>query len=131
MKKRTLCGLLKTVSAVALTATLGVALADTPPPAGGIGTVADTLLSNFSSVAKFMTASFYILGLGFMGSALFKFRAQKENPTQIPITTPIALLFVGAAFLFTPSLFNTAGYTLFSDGGTTAGVSGIDDFKSP
>jgi hypothetical protein len=130
MKKPTLRNLLKTGVALGLTAGISVALADGPTTtAGGIGSVADTIVSNFSSVAKFLTASFYLLGLGFVGSSLFNFRKHKDAPQQIPVTTPIALMFIGAAFLFTPSLFSTAGYTLFSDGGSAAGVSGIDNFQ--
>jgi intracellular multiplication protein IcmD len=93
-----------------------------------LGGVASQVTSSFGAVAKFMTASFYLLGLGFMGSAIFKFRAHKDNPTQIPVGTPIALTFIGAAFLFTPSLFGTAGTTLFGSDASSAGVGGVSSF---
>ncbi len=99
--------------------------ADDPMTLGG---VASQVTSSFGAVAQFMTASFYLLGLGFMGSAIFKFRAHKDNPTQIPVGTPIALTFIGAAFLFTPSLFGTAGMTLFGSGASSAGVGGVSSF---
>lgn len=99
--------------------------ADDPLSLGG---VASQVTGSFGAVAQFMTASFYLLGLGFMGSAIFKFRAHKDNPTQIPVGTPIALTFIGAAFLFTPSLFGTAGMTLFGSGASSAGVGGVSSF---
>lgn len=95
---------------------------------GGIGAMAAKITGNFGEVAKFVTASFYLLGLGFFGSAIFKFKAHKDNPTQIPVGTPIALTFIGAAFLFAPSLFKAAGDTVFSDA-TAAGVSGTASFE--
>jgi hypothetical protein len=93
-----------------------------------LGQVASQIIDSFSDVAKFITASFYLLGTGFIGSAIFKFRAHKDNPTQIPVGTPIALTFIGAAFLYTPSLFGTAGMTMFGKDATAAGVGGLSTF---
>jgi hypothetical protein len=36
-----------------------------------------------------------------------------DNPTQIPIGTPIALIFIAAALIFLPTIFNVAGGTIF------------------
>lgn len=96
-----------------------------------LGGVANEIIQSFSNVAKFITASFYLLGTGFIGSAIFKFRAHKDNPTQIPVGTPIALTFIGAAFLYTPSLFGTAGMTMFGSDADAAGVSGTSTFGQP
>jgi intracellular multiplication protein IcmD len=52
----------------------------------------------------------------------------KDNPTQIPISMPIALLFVAAALIFVPSVFKSTGATLFGDGASQA-VEGVDGFK--
>ena len=60
-----------------------------------------------------------------------KFKAHKDNPTQIPVGTPVALMFVAAALIFLPSMFEVAGGTLFgSAGGSSAGVTGLTDFGS-
>ncbi len=96
-----------------------------------LGGVAAKIIESFDNVAKFITASFYLLGTGFIGSAIFKFRAHKDNPTQIPVGTPIALTFIGAAFLYTPSLFGTAGMTMFGTTADAAGVSGTSTFGQP
>ena len=52
----------------------------------------------------------------------------KDNPTQIPISKPIALLFVAAALIFVPSVFKATGGTLFGDGASQA-VEGVEGFS--
>lgn len=87
-----------------------------------IGTIATTITQSFAGVAKLITAGAYIAGVGFALTSILKFKAHKDNPTQIPIGTPIALLFVSAALMFLPTLFGIAGQTVF---GTTAGMGGL------
>lgn len=92
--------------------------------AGGIGTVAGAAKSNLLNVAKLITAASYVAGMAFAIGAVVKFKAHKDNPTQVAISVPIALLFVGAALMFIPSVFKTTGATLgFSDQATISGVS--------
>ena len=95
--------------------------------AGGAGQVAATVTSNIANIAKLITAASYVAGMAFAVGAIVKFKAHKDNPTQIPIGTPIALLFVGAALIFIPTVFKVSGATLFVSG-QTAGVSGITSF---
>lgn len=94
-------------------------------PAGSIGSVAQIVQSSFSNVAKVMTAGAYVMGIGFVIASLFKFKAHKDNPTQVQIGTPIALLFIGAAMIFIPSVMKTGGATVFGSQASSAGVSGI------
>lgn len=98
--------------------------------AGGqtIGTIADTVKGTFASVAQLITAGAFIAGMGFAFAAILKFKAHKDNPTQIPIGTPIALLFISAALLFLPSIFSIAGGTLFGSSGSVGGISGVTSF---
>lgn len=87
--------------------------------------VASTITSSFQDIAKLITAGSYLAGLAFSIGAIMKFKSHKDNPTQIPIGTPIALVFVAAALLFLPSILGVAGATMFgSSGGTTAGPEG-------
>ena len=95
---------------------------------GGIGTVAANVTSNLSAIAKLITAASYVAGMAFAVGAIVKFKAHKDNPTQIPIGTPIALLFVGAALIFVPTVFKVAGTTLFGGSGAVGSVSGITSF---
>lgn len=95
---------------------------------GGIGSVAARATTNLSDIARLITAASYVAGMAFAVGAVVKFKAHKDNPTQIPIGTPIALLFVGAALIFIPSVFKASGSTLFGGSGAVAGVSGITSF---
>src|SRR5579862_8883962 len=72
---------------------------------GGIGAVAGQAKKSLSNIALLITAGAYVAGLGFAVAAIVKFKAHKDNPTQIPIGMPIALLFVAAALIFVPSTF--------------------------
>lgn len=93
-----------------------------------IGTIADNVTSTFDGIAKLITAASYVAGLGFAVGSILKFKAHKDNPQQITVGVPIALMFVAAALIFLPSMFNVAGDTLFgSSGGVSAGITGITD----
>jgi len=87
----------------------------------GVGSVAAQVTSNIANIAKLITAASYVAGFAFAVGGIVKFKAHKDNPTQIPIGTPIALLFVGAALIFIPTVFKVSGATLF---GTSSGVQG-------
>lgn len=122
MKKATIVW---TVAIIAL-ATGTAALAEL----SGIGSVAGKATTNLKQVAQLITAAAYVAGMAFAVGAIVKFKAHKDNPTQIPIGTPIALLFVGAALIFAPTIFKVSGETLFGSSGIQGGVSGagLDDF---
>ena len=94
----------------------------------GVGSVATQVSSNLGAIARLITAGSYVAGMAFVVGAIVKFKAHKDNPTQITIGTPIALLFVGAALIFAPTVFKVSGGTLFGSSGTVAGVSGIASF---
>ncbi|STY30640.1 IcmD (DotP) [Legionella wadsworthii] len=105
-----------------------LALVSQDAAAGGsisVGTMASTITSSFTNLTKLITAGSYLAGLGFSIGAIMKFKQHKDNPTQIPIGTPIALVFIAAALLFLPSILGVTGVTMFGgSGGTTAGPTG-------
>lgn len=110
------------VACVAITCVAGEAFA-----AGEtLGTMASTMTATFSSVGKLVTAASYIGGLASSITAILQFKQHKDNPSQTPIGKPIGLVFIGAALLFLPTIFNVVGNTLFSSGGTTAGATGTE-----
>lgn len=90
-----------------------------------LGSVAAGVTSSFANLARLITGAAYIAGLGFALSALLKFKQHKDNPQQIPIGTPIALLFIGAALVFLPTILGVANQTLFSGSGSIGGPSGV------
>lgn len=122
MRKHWVLGTLALASFAVGTAALAEGLS------GGIGAVASNVTSNLSAVAKLITAASYVAGMAFAVGAIVKFKAHKDNPTQIPIGTPIALLFVGAALIFAPSIFKVSGGTLFGGSGVQGSVSGVSRF---
>ncbi len=93
-----------------------------------VGSIASNIKQTFGALAQLVTAVSYVAGMGFGIASILKFKAHKDNPTQIPIGTPIALLFVAAALLFMPTLFGVAGQTVFGSGKSAGGVSGVSCF---
>ena len=94
--------------------------------ADDIGTIAKNVTDTFKDLTRLITAASYLAGLGFAIGAIMKFKQHKDNPTQIPIGTPIALVFIAAALLFLPSILGVTGATIFGgDGGTVGSPSGI------
>lgn len=94
----------------------------------GIGTVAAKVTTNVANIAKLITAGSYVAGMAFVVGAIVKFKAHKENPTQITIGTPVALLFVGAALIFVPTVFRVSGQTMFGASGQVSSISGLTSF---
>ena len=90
-----------------------------------LGDVARTITESFEDITRLITAGSYLAGLGFSIGAIMKFRQHKDNPSQIPVGTPIAMLFVASCMLFLPSILGVTGASLFGPGGgQTAGPKG-------
>ena len=89
-----------------------------------LGQISAQIYGNLSNLSKLITAGSYVAGLGFSIGAIMKFKAHKDNPTQVPVGTPAALVFIAASLLFLPSILGTTGATIFSDGGTVATSTG-------
>lgn len=101
--------------------------------AGGsdIGGLADNVTSNIQAIAKLITAASYVAGVGFALAGMVKFKAHRDNPTQVPLSAPIVLLAVAAGLVFLPSIIGTAGETVFGGDQATGGASGqgIESFN--
>ena len=78
-----------------------------------LGNMASSITGTFANVGKAITGGSYIAGLAFSIGAIMKFKQHKDNPTQIPIGTPISLVFI------------ITGFTMFGAAGSTAGPSGM------
>lgn len=92
--------------------------------ASTLGGMASQITASFTAVTKLITSLSYLAGLAFSIGAIFKFKQHKDNPTQIPIGTPIALVFVAAALLFLPTILSVTGTTMLGSGAKTAGPTG-------
>ena len=117
---------LATISLFGIAAFIPASAAD----AETIGQVATSLRDSLKGVGQLISAGALIAGMGFVIGAIFKFKAHKDNPTQIPVGTPVALLFIGAALLFLPILFGTLGQTLFGVSKVSGSITGFDPFKA-
>lgn len=98
--------------------------------AATLGDVAKNISSVFESFGKLLIGGAYVAGFMMAAVGCFKFKQHKDNPTQIPMGTPIAFLLIGIVLVFLPSIINITGHTLTSSpiqGGF--GGEGIDQLK--
>lgn len=95
-----------------------------------IGEVAKKITDSMSNLAKLITAASYVSGFGFAVGSILKFKAHKDNPTQIPVGTPIALFFIAIALVFLPTVMSGIGVTAFGTSAQTGGVAGVDKLGS-
>lgn len=82
---------------------------------GGIAGIANRVAGNLSAVADLIGQIAFVAGLLFFVSAVFKFKQHKDNPTQVPVGTPLTMLVISAALMFMGNFITPLGETLFSD----------------
>src|SRR5690242_18133905 len=75
----------------------------------GIGLIAQKTSEEFAKFGKFLTALAYLSGFSFMVFGIFKFKQHKDNPTQIPLGTPVSMLVIGTVLVFIPYFIEPAG----------------------
>lgn len=69
-----------------------------------IGSMADSVTGSFTELTQLLTSASYLAGLGFSVASITKFKAHKDNPTQIPVGTPSALLALAAIETYLPTI---------------------------
>lgn len=84
-----------------------------------IGQLATNVQGSLGAVETMIVAVCYIGGIAFAGAAIMKFKQYKDNPQQMTIGQPIALLFIAAALIWMPQIVKTTGQTVF---GATTGA---------
>jgi len=99
----------KTLIALAILAFTTGALAAT------LGDLATNIQKTFEQIGQLMMGISYVAGIGFFIGAIFKFKQHKDNPTQIPMGTPIALLMIAISLLFMPYIIEASGGTFTGD----------------
>ena len=97
---------------------VGLALAQATESSGLAG-LANNISSAFPAFVNLIIAGCYVAGMALAGAAILKFKAHKDNPTQVPLGQPIALLFIGAALLWLPSIIQSTGETVFGNSDQT------------
>lgn len=72
----------------------------------------------------------FIAGFGFLLAGVVKFKAHRDNPTQVPLSAPIVLVVVGCVLIYLPNLADVGGASVFGAdakqgvGGTTSTPAG-------
>lgn len=74
-----------------------------------------TVRTTFTLVKDLMIIVAFVCGMVFSFIGLLKFKAHKEAPGQIPLSTPIVLIAVSAGLLFLPTFFELIGSALFNE----------------
>ncbi|HEY1975642.1 MAG TPA: hypothetical protein VGG89_03785 [Candidatus Baltobacteraceae bacterium] len=87
-------------------------------------TLSPEVAAKLCSLSQLIMAGNYVAGLTFAVAAILA----HENKTQTPLSTPITFIFVAAALIFAPSVFKSAGGTLYGETGETSAVEGIMPF---
>ena len=95
------------------------------------GTIACNIMESFSNITTLIKAIAYLAGTCFFVVSIFKFKQHKDNPTQIPVGTPIAYMCVAIALIFLPQLMTLSGNTFFGDEPETGENSFMGDGVQP
>ena len=98
----------------------GDAAAAITAPESNITDFVKNIVNKLLQVKVFINTFAYTAGIALVLGSLFKFKQHKDNPTQIPVGTPVTLMLIGAAMLAFPGVINLAGQTLLptADGTT-------------
>ena len=116
-----MCYQLKRISFIVCCVLLpvGVYALDCATNSLALGCIANRLGSGADTLLNLLLGLAFVSGWGFMIAAIFKFKQVKENPTQVPVSTPFAFLLTAVLLIFIPGLVTTGAVTVFgSDPGT-------------
>ncbi len=93
---------------------------------GSIGGIAHTIRNSMADIGSLILSVGFVAGLAFVVAAVFKFKSHRDNPQQVPVGQPFAMLAVGISLVFLPSIIGAGGVTLFGAGkATQAGYEGV------
>ena len=85
-----------------------------------LSSIADNVRKNLAAVVNLIYGISFLAGIAFFLTGLVKFKAHKDNPTQVPLSAPIVLIAISACLMFLPSLMNVAGQTVFGGSQTSS-----------
>ena len=69
-----------------------------------LSTISSNLTESFTNLTQLITATSYIAGLGFAVAGIMKFKAHKDNPTQVQVGQPLSLVLNAGSLLFLPTM---------------------------
>lgn len=80
-----------------------------------LGCIAVRLTGGATSLVDLLLGLSFVSGWGFIIAAIFKFKQVRENPTQVPVSTPFAFLLTAMLLIFIPGLMTTGAVTIFGN----------------
>lgn len=80
-----------------------------------IDTMATTIKKSIETLIEVIKYGAYIAGVGFLVGGILKFKQHKDNPTQVTVGQPIALILIAGALLFMPTLIEVAKTGMFGE----------------
>lgn len=80
-----------------------------------LGCIAVRMTGGATSVVDMLLGLSFVSGWGFIIAAIFKFKQVRENPTQVPVSTPFAFLLTAMLLIFIPGLMTTGAVTIFGN----------------
>lgn len=89
-----------------------------------LGQVAKNITDTMTDVSKLIVAGSYVAGLAFALMGMLKFKAHKDNPTQVQLSQPLVLLAIAAGLVFLPSLISSTGATVWAGSANRADAQG-------
>ncbi len=89
-----------------------------------ITAVATTVTTQANAIAKLLSVTAYVAGVGFALAGILQFKTHKENPQQTPLSKPVVMIVVAACLLFLPTILTIAGSSLLGQGATSSAPSG-------
>ena len=91
---------------------------------GNITSIATTVTTEATAIAKLLSVTAYVAGVGFALAGVLQFKAHKENPQQVPLSKPVVMIVVAACLLFLPTILTVAGASLFGSSAQSAATAG-------
>lgn len=73
-----------------------------PPPALGIGHVAENMMEPVTLISDFINTACFVIGGSFTFASLIKFIEHRRSPLMVPLSTVIYLLVAGILLLLLP-----------------------------
>lgn len=90
----------------------------------GLGQIAVSVTGIMGDFVKLIFAIAAVAGSGFLLVAFFKFKQHKDNPTQVQLGQPIALLLIGVGLIWLPFIAQETGKTVGANNNGIASPSG-------
>lgn len=87
----------------------------------GLGKVATRVAGVLEPVTMLIMGISYVAGIGFAVAGIIKFKQHKDNPAQVPLGGPIAMIFIAAALIYLPTIIRSTGETLTEDAENSMG----------